>query len=215
MPQAGPLVSELLTRLRDPQGTQHPRTLVRDLLDRCQVLLARKAGFLIRERDFPLQPQQLIYPIDPTATLRVVDFFRPEVSLDFTIAYRRLSQVRWPMLQHEGRGWWRAATSTGPDLWAPFGANYVLLYPGTTLEAVTLKIREQRRPAALDDDSVELEIPDDAIPELLLLVEALLQLRGRDPGVAQTIAQLQNLKPEAEVWLDETTLAPMVTPDAS
>ena len=74
---AGQLVSDLLRRVRDPQGTAHPRPVVLDLLNRAQPVFIRSTGTHLFERDFPVVATRLIYEIDATATLRVADLFDP------------------------------------------------------------------------------------------------------------------------------------------
>lgn len=187
MAAAGFLVSDLLRRVRDPQGTAHPRNTVRDLLDRAQILFVRSSVTLIRTRSFVVTPQRQLYDLDPTDVLRILEVTRASNS-------KRLYQVKWPQLfQQLGPLWWRNELATGPFVWANVGTRHVAFHPAPTVLAgnITLTIRDQKRPTPLTADDVELELDSDYHPPLLDFVEALLLMRGRDAALKESLPQAE------------------------
>lgn len=190
MSACGELVDELLRRVRDPQGTAHPRWIVRDLLDRAQVLYVRQTGILIQERDQQLFAHQLVYTIDPQQTLRILDLY---------YITRRLWPIRWPqMVAQRGQTWWRGSSAAGPRVWAPLGTTHFVVYPAPTSN-MTISVREQYRPAALTSDTVDMQIPNEFFPRILDLVETLLLLRQRDPALPEAMKRLDPfVKPDEE-----------------
>jgi hypothetical protein len=185
--QAGPLIDDLLRRVRDPQGSAHPRATVRDLLDRSQILFVKWTGTLIRERAFTVTPLRALYDLDPTDTLRILEITRDSNA-------KRLYPLRWQQLFHQfGPLWWRNSIATGPYVWAHVGTRHFAVHPAPTVlgGSVAVTIRDQRRPAALTADTVELELDADFHPPLLDFVEALLLLRGRDAALVESLAQTE------------------------
>jgi len=187
MALADQLVDDLLRRVRDQQGSTHPRATVRDLLDRAQVLYVRHTGTLIRERTFTATPTRALYPLDPTDTLRIVDIF-------VTDTQERLWPVHWQQLVHQfGQLWWRTQRATGPTTWANVGTTLFALWPAPTIAGgdIDLTIRDQRRPAALGDDTVEIELPAEYHPAMLDFCETVLLLRGRDAALAEALPAIE------------------------
>lgn len=190
MAVAGDLVSDLARRVRDPQNTAHTRATVRDILDRAQVLLVRYYGVLIRERVFTHTVSRCLYELDPADTLRILDIF-----LDTT--EKRLFPVQWPQLFHQaGPLWWRTTVDGDPTTWAYVGTKHFVIWPAPFDTAVDVIIREQHRPAALTADTVTIELPDEHVPALMDLAEALILLRGRDAALAEALPQVQALVAE-------------------
>ena len=192
MSACGTLADELLRRVRDPQATAHPRTIVRNLLDRAQVLFIRATGTVIIERDITITQDRLVYDLDPQTTLRILDCF---------FVTRRLWPIRWG--QQTGQGgpvWWRASSAGGPRVWSPLGTTHFIIYPAPTA-SVTLTLRVQLRPDTLSADDVEMQIPTEFFPRLLDFVEAMLLLRQRDPALPECMKRLgEEAEPEhAEV----------------
>lgn len=184
MTACGELVSELLTRVRDPQGTATPRAVVRDLLQRAQILFVRSTGTLIREYTLSITPERLVYDYDAQTGLGVLDLF---------LANKRLWPVRWPqMYAQRGASWWRGVSDAGPRVWAPLGTTHLLIYPAVSEDtgALNVTVRDQQRPADLGDDTVEMELPDQYFPRLLDFVEVSLYVRQRDPALDDAMQRL-------------------------
>lgn len=179
-------IDQLLRRVRDPQGSAHLRDTVRNLLDRAQVLYVRKTMSLIQQRNVAATAERCLYELDPLASLRILDIF-------VAASQKRLWPVRWSNMFHQfGPAWWREATATGvPQVWAPVGTVHYIVWPPPTIGPVTLTIREQRRPTPLGNETIELELPDENIPELLDFVEAVLVLRGRDAALPAAMTQVE------------------------
>lgn len=187
MAMVGPLIDDVLRRVRDPQASATSRATVRDLFDRAQVLFVRWTGTLIRERSFVLTPERLLYDLDPADTLRILEVTRDSDA-------KRLYPVRWNQLFHQqGSLWWRTFTAGGPVVWAHVGTRHFAVFPAPTvaLGNVTVTIRDQRRPTALTADSVDLDLDSDFHPALLDFVEALLLLRMREPALVQALPQTE------------------------
>ncbi len=187
MAAAGFLVSDLLRRVRDPQGTAHPRATVLDFLDRAQILFVRSTLTLIRERSFVVTPQRQLYDLDPFDVLRILEVTRASNA-------KRLYPVRWSQLYHQlGPRWWRAELATGPFVWAHVGVHHVAFHPAPTVASgnITLTIRDQKRPTPLTAEDVEVELDSDYHPAMLDFVEALLLMRGRDVALKESLAQAE------------------------
>lgn len=182
MATAGQLVSEVLRRTRDEQASATSRATVRDLLDRSQVLLVRHYSAIIQQRTFTSTANQLVYDVDASAVLRIVDVY---------IANVRLSPVRWPSLfAQEGPLWWRRIATTRPRVWAHLGTRHFIMYPAS-IATFTVTIREVIRPIALSADSVDVELPSEFHPALLDLTEALVLLRRREPTLVSALEQVK------------------------
>lgn len=186
MALAGDLIDDILLRVRDTNASGTSRSDVLDLIDRCQVLVARETGALIQERTVTGKADTLIYEVDTNVTLRIIDVF---------VGDKRLSAIRWPGFALIDRGWWRDTHEDGPDSWAPIGTNYFLIHPGFDAVGTDLTVREQRRPTFLSSENLEIEIPSEHQPRLLDLVEALLYLRHRDTALASV---LERMNPNAQ-----------------
>lgn len=187
MAVAGDLVSDVSRRVRDPQNTANPKTVVWDLMDRAQVLLTRAFGVNIREVGFTHTVRRCLYELDPQVTLRILDIF-------VTDTEHRLQPVQWQQMFHQfGPLWWRNTRDGVPSTWAMVGTKHFVIWPAPLDTAVPCIIREQFRPAAITSDDVAITLPDEYVPALLDLTETLLYVRGRDAALAGTMPNVEAL----------------------
>jgi len=184
MATAGVLIDDILRRVRDPQGAATSRAQVLDLLDRCQIVVVRQTGTLIRDRTVTFPSAKLIHKIDTAAVLRIVDIYNASTD-------KRLSRMRWSALVQVNTRWWRETNTAGPTSWAPLGSNYFLIYPGLGLVSFQYTLREQLRPAELTAEEVELELPTEHHHILVDLVEALVLLRSREDSLKEALDLLE------------------------
>lgn len=173
----GPLVDTVLRRVRDVQGSAHPRALVRWLLSMAQQLVNARFDNALDTATFTTEPQRQIYPLAagfPTS-VRVI-----AVRQDG----RDLGAVPWADLIQLDRRWHRRA---GPRLetWSPIGRDLLVLHPALAT-AATVDVVVTKLTTSLTIDSDTLEVPDQLIPPMLDLVEAIVLTKGRlfEPAAA-------------------------------
>ena len=165
------LISAVLARVRDPQGSTHPRSLVIDLLSRLECLYANK--LMLAEETLAVQtiPFLQFYPMQA--------FEIPMVTItDVRHDGRRLDRLTLSYLKAIGRDWPR---QSGPRFegWVQLGYTHLLLFPSLTgyseVEVIGTIVTDTVK-SELDS----LMIADQYIPSLLQLVELLLLHRQKD-----------------------------------
>lgn len=166
-PITSDVIDSLARRVRDPNNTAHPRDLVRDLLDRVQVLINGKEKFIAQTQLFTTTPGQAIYSIQATFgdLVEVTDVDHDECSLSHILNWRSL----WKINPH-----WITDQQPTPEGWATLGRTLLVIYPAPSQE-VTLKVTGVKRTTELvsessifDLESQDADLVKDAVQSILL-----------------------------------------------
>jgi len=169
---AGQLVDQLLARVRDTHALGTSRVTCRLLLTHLQRIVNARDGYVVDTLSFPTVPYQQIYKVsDPAqapAALRM---------LGVQEGARDLKKVLWKEFWYFDRAWGRAI---GPqfELWSMIGRDLLVLWPSKPA-ADTVTLVYAKLTADLSDDTVAIELPDDTVPLLVDLAEALICLKQR------------------------------------
>lgn len=168
----GQLVDQLLHRVRDPDALGTSRATCRLLLTHLQRILNCKLGFVLDTVTLATVPYQQIYkvsdPAQASAAMRLIGVRE---------GTRDLKRVKWEEFFYFQRKWSRAIGNRF-DLWSMIGRDLLVVWPAKeAADSVTLVYAKLTN--TLTDDSVAIELPDDTVPLLLDMGEALLCLKKR------------------------------------
>ena len=176
---AGTLVDTVLRRVRDPGGTAHSRAFTRELLSDLQRHVNGATRAVLTTATLTLNPRQQLYSISGLLT----DCLRVEYVRD---AGRDVPPVPWRTLGRADRLWTRKVGST-PEAWATIGRDLLVITPGMD-ETRTVTVVYTTLTTALAADQDATELPDQRLPAVLDLAEAILLLRHRLLSVAPSAA---------------------------
>lgn len=168
---AGPLVDQILGRVRDPQARITSRNFVRDRLADAQRLINTRFGFILDSATLTTEPLRIFYPV--TALLAGAAW--PQYVQQ---GERDLVKTAWKALWFMRRGWPRVV---GPqyELWSLIGRDTIVVWPASTV-SVALTVLSAKLTAGLANDDAELELPDDTLPMVVDLATVLVLLKARD-----------------------------------
>ena len=182
---AGPTVDRLLGRLRDPTGD---RAVTRRLLTASQRLLNATQAYDLTTVTLTTEPWRQFYPLhDLLATVSTIT--------RVTDAEGDLAWMPWPQVWGVHRRWVRQPGARF-RAWSLLGRGLLILVPVRSV-AATLTIEAATLTSDLTDDTVALTVPDEAVPPLLDLGEAIARLRyrtleGYDAVVASLATRLRD-----------------------
>lgn len=182
-PVTSDLIDSLARRVRDPNNTAHPRDLVRDLLDRVQVLVNAKEEFITTEQPLITTPGKAIYSVQATFgdVVLVKDIDLGATSLNFITSWRDL----WKLSPT-----WLTDVAPTPNGWTRIGRTLLVLYPAPNREIVLTVTSVKRTTELVSEDSVlDFESQDaDLVRDAVL---AILLWRQKDNDTASlTLQQL-------------------------
>jgi hypothetical protein len=187
---AGTLVDALLQRVRDPSGLAHTRDTARLVLSHVQRIANYALRAVLDSATLPTEPYRQVYPVLSLlpAAARVVGIRE---------GARDLDEIAWPLFHLSVPRWFRA---TGPrfEAFARIGDDLLVIYPAKTL-ASSVSVVYARLTTALVNDSTPTDMPDEYLPLVLDVAEAILLLRQRQYAPAQEIetrvvARFQDLR---------------------
>lgn len=181
----GPLVDELLRRVRDPHAMANSRELVRRFLHHAEGIIG--TGLRVNQETitFTTERKRLIYVI-PDINERIV--FLDAVQAEG----RDLDFVPFDTLVAEGSGWFRRLSSQF-SFYSTVGRELLVLYPGVdrTITITLLAITYISGPLT-ESDTTTLE--DEKVPAILDFAELFLLLRSRRlDALKPTLERLQVL----------------------
>jgi hypothetical protein len=176
--QVGPIVDQILQRVRDPEGVIASRDFVRDRISDAQRLLNARFGWVLDTTTLTTEPWRLFYPIVPLL---------PEAQRVWYVRQggRNLAYVPWQTLTHMEVGWPRAL---GPryEIWSRIGFDTIVVWPATTA-ATALAIESSKITLDLVADHSEFEVRDDVVPMVADLATALVTLKMRQLAPAAEV----------------------------
>ena len=183
---AGVKTSELLQRVRDPQGAVHSRAFTVDILSQCQRLVNAKTGLVTGSASLGLSGRQLFY--SPLSTLL------PEASAVTGVRYQgaNLERTTPEELRALDSTWFRRIGF--PEAYTVIGREILVISPAVEFnETVTVDYIKLTTDFVGEESSFELA--DQDTPSVLDLAEIILLTRWRKqaqivPLVEQLTVQL-------------------------
>jgi hypothetical protein len=167
----GDLITTVGIRVRDPQNTGTSRAIVRDLFSRAQQYVNAAFDSILNTVPLATVANQAVYPFASIA---------PDIIRIKAVRHgvRDLSKIDFNKLRYITPTWFG---TTGPrfETYSLFGRQTLILHPNQQAADSVNVVYTQQLPAFVTDADTVL-LPDDQIPFLERLVEALLLLKGRD-----------------------------------
>ena len=167
---AGPLVSVLLARVRDPGAGATSRDQARDILSRCQQVINGAIGTVVSSDPLTLESYRQIYPIAgalPNA-LRVIGVEHQG---------RSLTPAPYNSLAQTDSAWFRKQDYR-PEVFALPGRDTLVVHPAVDTDD-TVTVKSIAVTAVLVDDATPTDMPDEDLPVVLDLAQIILLLRMR------------------------------------
>lgn len=179
---AGELVDRLLARVRDPDALGTSRATCRLLLTHLQRIVNCRLGYVVGTLTLATVPYQQIYrvsdPVQAPLAMRM---------LGVQEGSRNLKKIKWPEFWYMDRAWSRAIGSAF-QLWSMIGRDLLVLWPSKPgADSVTLVYAKLTN--ELTDDTIAIELPDETVPLVLDLAEALICYKQRVYGPITKLAE--------------------------
>lgn len=166
------LITQVLERVRDPNGTAHTRIFVREILTECQRLVNADSRAVLGEADVTVEgdtPFLQVTNLLGTSCIRIETIRDGVRDLTKAPSWRSIAQIDRRFLKRTGGI---------VDVWTPIGPMLVLLYPApdhpTVLTCIYTKLT-----TAFTDETIGVELPDPLVPAMLNLAEQILLCRQR------------------------------------
>lgn len=199
---AGTLTTEVLARVRDPNGVMHTAAFVRARLSDAQRCLNALLGFVVGNAAINLNALENFYVVSTITSNAAIRL----IGIRGGLTIRELG--RMPDLQSfliYGATWPQHVTNQAIESWALIGRDVLVLYPATTAD-IAIGMHYVKLTNTLTDANTLMEFSPDQDGLAVTLTEALLLLRQRDLGACQrALARLHEaLAPE----LVSTPLSP-------
>lgn len=167
---AGTLIDTILQRIRDPQGSAHSRDLVRSLLSHSQRMVNARTKSVLETLALTTDPNRLFYPIAALVPNAIrVEAVRSEG--------RDLSKCDWRSYQFVDAGWFRAVSDRF-ETWSLVGRDLLVIYPAKAITSSVDVVYSKLTNDLVAEDTAT-EIPDDDLPAVVDLMEAILLAKQR------------------------------------
>lgn len=167
---AGNLTSELLIRVRDPQGSIRNRVFARDILDRCQKIINASQALVIASQSFALEQSRLVYDVSGTITdlveVRAVRW-----------QDRDLDETTLTELKGYSRTWFRD-TADDPLAFARVGRDLLIIYPAPNA-VINVDVIYTKLTTDFTAESIAIELSADNVDIMLDLAEIILLMQQR------------------------------------
>ncbi len=175
---AGVLITKVLQRVRDPQGSAHTRTFVLKILSHAQRIVNAIFGEVKITDTFNTEADRIAYPVQPNLsdTLRVVSITQDGSELaPETLEGLRGFDPSWPRTRADKM-----------LAFAPVGRDLLFLYPALPRTS-SVQITSIKDTGIIVGESSTLEIPDNHAKIALDFTEIVLLLRQRDLDEAEAL----------------------------
>lgn len=169
---AGPLIDLVLARVRDPQGSSHPRSLVLGLLSDLQCTLNAAYEDVMATTTFTLTQRQCFYQ---TSAL-IPDAIR--IKQVKTTGGEYLEKMPLEEMRAAQPQWFRYMAAQ-PACYGLYGEDGLVVWPAVDTSA-SVDITYVKIPTVLAVEGDSTEIADEHVETLLQMVELFLLLRVRD-----------------------------------
>lgn len=184
------LITALARRLRDTSNTAHPRDLLRRVLSHSQRAINLAQQLKKTTATFTPDAGRTLYEIGEVAANvgRIVRI---------RAADRTLPEISWRQLVDNSRTWFRDI-DTQHRTWSRIGGNLFVLTPALIVPSAT-EVVYVIVPADVVDDTTNVDVPDEWLPLVMDMAEALMLLRARLyhalDGPMSRIASTLSIKP--------------------
>ncbi len=170
----GPLVDQILRRIRDVSGTAHTRDLVRRFLNYSEGFIGIAEQANLENFSFTTDPLRLVYnckDVDATGRIFSIRSIKDENGKD-------LIECPFGMLGGAKSNWFR---DIGPEYltWSPIGRDLFVLYPSRQAAQTMTVVALTHVPYPYPNDAAVTTLQDHRFAETLDLAEALMLLRLR------------------------------------
>ena len=177
------LITTLSTRLRDPDNTAFPTAVLQRLINQCQRILNVNQRILLRTAAFTTTNNLVLYQLTSIAS----DIARVEMVRQDG---RNLFDIPWESLMHQDRRWLRRVGAR-LDYFSRIGNDILVIGPATPVGVLTNVVYTSVPPDVTGAPG-DVSIPDEYIPVLQDMVEAVALLRSR--GFTETKAPVDRIK---------------------
>lgn len=168
---AGSLVSALLRRIRDPQGIANTRVFARSILSDSQRLINAGRNRVLETTALTTNPLQMFYPL--TASLpnavRVRGVREGDRDLE-EMTLRQLSQLSSRWFRHIGDRF---------EAFCRVGRDLLIIYPAKSISSSVDVVYTKLTDNLVNDDEAT-DMPDEDLPDVMDLAEAILLIKGRE-----------------------------------
>lgn len=180
----GQLIDIVLRRVFDPGGTGTSRNEVRDLFSRCQQFVNGATDAVVVTKALTTRAYKQVYFFDDIGAdvLKIKGVRHGK---------RDLSEIPFSRLKQIGTNWFG---TTGPRLetFATLGRQVLVIHPAQQRDDSVNVVYAQMLPK-LNIDADLVLLPDDHLPVLTRLVEAMLLLKQRDfDGIKSLLEEIVN-----------------------
>ena len=172
----GPIITKVLQRVRDPQGSAHSRNFVRTILGHAQRVVNSLLGLVLENTNLSVQPGLLVYPASSSVPNAVN-------IIDVVHQGRSLHRSDLDKLRGINSNWPRARGAHF-DIYAPIGKDLLILYPGIQAQD-TVDVHYIKDTGVISKETDTVQIAKDFEPLMEQMAEALLLLKQRDLGEAE------------------------------
>lgn len=169
----GPLVDIVLKRVFDEHATGTPRARVRDLFSRAQQVINGAFDSTIVVQAMSTAPTLSVYNFERIAPAN--DVLRIK---SVRVDTRDLSRIDFERLKQIDNHWF-ARSGRRFETFAVLGRRILVIHPQQPVASTVNVVYTQQLPV-LGTDADTVNLPDDQIPSLTKLVEALILLKQRD-----------------------------------
>jgi len=187
---AGTLIDSISRRVRDANNTAHSRTVVRDILDRVQVVVNARQEYILTDTIVTAVPGQTLYSVE-------TDLGSSITVTEVKIAGRELDETTWANLHRVSLTYLTDMSNT-PGFWAKVGRSLVAIYPAPSYP-VDITFTASKITTPLNDDSIQLEFRAEDEDIVRELTTAILLLRQRDLDSLPEIIQRMQSKMNVQV----------------
>ncbi len=180
---SGVLVTEVLRRVRDEEGSGHSRSFTLEIISHAQRLINRFTGSVTEEGTLTLQPKKLVYDLTGSfpEALRVVSVtYRGEELTSTNLQFLRNADMHWPR-----------SIGGEPRVFSQAGLDLLIIYP-VPAEPDSATVTYIKDTGLIPGEDQDMSLPDHALPLISDLSTAILLIRQRDfAAVGQLVQKLQ------------------------
>lgn len=167
----GELVDQVLNRVRDPNAMGTSREFVRLILTHLQRLLNCRFASVVGTETLTTNASQNFYQVPQTVLSNGMRL------IGIREGSRDLGKVPWQQFFYLNTSW-HQQIGTSFYQWSMIGRDFLIIYPAKNA-ASSVTLVYAKLTALLTDDGVVIELPDDEIPLLIDLCEAVVYLKQR------------------------------------
>ena len=175
---AGVIITKVLQRVRDPQGSAHTRPFVLEILSHTQRIINAIFGPVRVTNTFTTEADRLAYPIQSNLpdNLKIVSITHEGSELiGETLSGLQGNDPSWPRTR-----------GVKIQAFAPIGRDLIILYPALERNS-TVEITSIKDTGLITGETATMDLPDERVKTAIDFTEVLLLIRQRDFDEAETL----------------------------